>query len=174
MQDYVKLQAPFDPTNTGIAYLDSGSVHHWYTGGVDFYSKPQSVFTYDFSIRYGGYYDQGTKLSVLWDAGFRFQPFVSISLSTSYNVLNLPKPWGYTRLLLVGPRIDVTFTKSLYLTTYVQYNEQVKNMNINARLQWRYKPASDFFLVYTDNYYTSPLAVNNRAIVLKFNYWWNK
>ena len=28
-------------------------------------------------------------------------------------------------------------------------------MNINTRLQWRYKPASDFFLVYTDNYYTN-------------------
>ena len=26
IHDYVKLQAPFDPTNTGIAYLDSGTV----------------------------------------------------------------------------------------------------------------------------------------------------
>jgi hypothetical protein len=173
MQDYVNLQAPFDPTNTGIDSLRTGTIHKWFTGGVDFYSKPQSIFTYDFSIRYGGYYDNGNKLTILNDVGFRLQPFVSITMTTSYTVLDLPKPWGNTSFLLIGPRIDITFTNSLYLTAYVQYNEQIKNMNINTRLQWRYKPASDFFLVYTDNYYTTPFSVRNRAVVLKFNYWWN-
>ena len=38
---------------------------------------------------------------------------------------------------------------------------------------WRYKPASDLFIVYTDNYYTNPLYIRNRAVVLKFTYWWN-
>ncbi len=173
MQDYVKLQAPFDPTNTGIDSLNTGTIHKWYTGGVDFVSKPQSIFTYDFSIRYGGYYAQGNKFYILSDVGFRLQPFVSITMTTSYTQLNLPQPWGNTRFLLIGPRIDITFTNTIYFTAFVQYNEQIKNMNINTRLQWRYKPASDFFLVYTDNYYTSPFAVHNRAVVLKFNYWWN-
>jgi Domain of unknown function (DUF5916)/Carbohydrate family 9 binding domain-like len=172
-QDYVKLQAPFDPTNTGIAYLPVGNESKWLTTGVDFYSKPQSIFTYDFSIRYGGYYTNGNKLSILTDVGIRFQPFVNITLTTSYNVLDLPQPWGNTRFLLIGPRIDITMTNNLYLTAYVQYNQQIKNMNINTRLQWRYRPASDLFLVYTDNYYTTPFAVRNRAIVLKLNYWWN-
>ena len=174
IQDYVKLQAPFDPTNIGIAFLDTGSVHRWYTGGVDFFSKPQSIFTYSFSLRYGGYYANGNKLSFQSDIGFRLQPFVSITLSTSYNLLDLPLPWGRTRFLLVGPRIDITFTNNLYFTTFVQYNEQIRNMNVNARLQWRYKPASDFFLVYTDNYFTAPFSVRTRAIVLKLNYWWNR
>jgi hypothetical protein len=173
MQDYVQLQAPFDPTNTGIGYLPVGSIHKWYTGGVDFFSKPQSIFTYDFSVRYGGYYAQGNKLSILTDVGFRIQPFVSITLTTSYNLLDLPQPWGNTRFLLVGPRIDITFTNTIYFTAFVQYNEQIKNMNINTRLQWRYKPASDFFLVYTDNYFTNPFSVRTRAVVLKLNYWLN-
>jgi hypothetical protein len=94
-------------------------------------------------------------------------------MTTSYNLLDLPEPWGRTPFLLLGPRIDITFTNTLYLTAFVQYNEQIRNMNINTRLQWRYKPASDFFLVYTDNYYTTPFSVRDRAIVLKFNYWWN-
>ena len=173
IEDYVKLQKPFDPTNTGIAYLDSGTVHQWITGGVDFVSKPQSVFTYDFSIRYGGYYAQGNKFSLLGDVGFRIQPYISFSLSTSYNVLDLPQPWGRQHFLLVAPRIEITFNKNLYLTAFVQYNEQLKNMNINTRLQWRYKPASDFFLVYTDNYFINPVTIRTRAVVLKFNYWWN-
>jgi hypothetical protein len=33
---------------------------------------------------------------------------------------------------------------------------------------------SDLYLVYTDNYYTTPLMKNkNRALVLKVNYWLN-
>jgi len=54
-----------------------------------------------------------------------------------------------------------------------QYNTQQDNFNINSRLQWRFAPMSDFFLVLTDNYATAPfLQVNrNRAVVLKLNYW---
>jgi len=173
IEDFVNLQARFDPTNLGIAYLDSGSLHKWYTGGIDFASKPQSIFTYSFSFRYGGYYDNGKKFTFQSEIGLRLQPFVNITMTTSYNLLDLPEPWGRTPFLLLGPRIDISFTNTLYLTAFVQYNEQIRNMNINTRLQWRYKPASDFFLVYTDNYYTTPFSVRDRAIVLKFNYWWN-
>ena len=69
--------------------------------------------------------------------------------------------------------MDVTFTNKLFFTTFLQYNEQLANINLNTRLQWRYKPASDLFLVYTDNYLQAPFGVRNRAFVLKWNYWWN-
>ncbi len=173
VDDYVKLLNPFDPTNTGKDTLARGTTHWYKTVGLDFVSRPQSLFTYDFMLRYGGFYDHGTKYTIGADAGFRFQPYVSIALSASYNQLDLPMPWGRTKFWLVGPRIDVTMTNTLFFTAFVQYNEQVRNMNINTRLQWRYKPASDLFIVYTDNYYTAPLFVRNRAVVLKFTYWWN-
>jgi hypothetical protein len=76
-------------------------------------------------------------------------------------------------LWLVGPRIDVTFTNKLFLTNFLQYNNQTNNVNLNTRFQWRYSPASDLFIVYTDNYYADTFNVRNRAIVLKFTYWWN-
>jgi hypothetical protein len=87
--------------------------------------------------------------------------------------LRLPKPWGNTTFWLIGPRFDVTMTNTLFFTAFIQYNQQIRNMNINTRLQWRYKPASDLFIVYTDNYYSTPFSVRNRAVVLKFTYWWN-
>ncbi|WP_394338462.1 carbohydrate binding family 9 domain-containing protein [Flavisolibacter nicotianae] len=173
LNDYVQLLLPFDPTNTGKDSLQKGSVHRWNTFGADYISKPQSVFTYDFSVRSGGYYAEGNKLTFAGNIGYRFQPYVNIAFSTSYNQLNLPKPWGNIGFWLVGPKIDVTFTNKLFLTTYVQYNQQQKNTNINARFQWRYKPASDLFIVYTDNYLISPFLVRNRALVMKLNYWLN-
>ena len=170
--DYVELLRPFDPTVSGKDTLATGTKHSWNSWGTVFASKPQQLFTYGFSTRYGGYYANGSRLNLTADLGYRFQPYVNITLSTSYNHIDLPKPWGITNFWLIGPGIDVTLTNTFFLTAFVQYNDQQKNLNINTRLQWRYKPASDFFIVYTDNYYSSPLYVRNRALVLKFTYWW--
>ncbi len=172
INDYVELLRPFDPTNSGKDSLSIGSRHHWNTIGIDFQSQPQKRFTYGVTIRNGGYYANGNQFTLNTDLGYRFQPYVSISLSSSYNHLNLPKPWGSISYLLVGPKVDVTLTNTLFITTYLQYNDQQKNINFNGRFQWRFKPASDLFLVYTDNYYSAPLFVKNRALVLKFTYWW--
>ena len=171
--DYVKLLSPFDPTNLGGATLPTGSEHHWQAWGTDFVSRPQSMFTYAFSTRYGGYYADGTRLNISSELGYRFQPYVSLALSSSYNDIKLPLPWDRTTFWLVGPRLDVTMTNKLFFTGFVQYNEQRNNLNINTRLQWRYKPASDLFIVYTDNYLPNPLSVKNRFLVLKLTYWWN-
>jgi hypothetical protein len=50
----------------------------------------------------------------------------------------------------------------------MQYNEQRNNINLNTRFQWRYRPASDLFIVYTDNYLPNNLMAKNHALVLKF------
>ena len=171
--DYVQLLLPFDPTNSNKDTLARGSEHRWNAFGADYFSKPQQLFTYSFSTRYGGYYQNGTRLNIAADLGYRFQPYVSITLSTSYNHIDLPQPWNSTDFWLIGPRIDVTVTNKLFFTTFMQYNNQLKNINLNTRLQWRYKPASDFFLVYTDNYLPPYFNVRNRALVLKWTYWWN-
>ncbi|GAB3994714.1 hypothetical protein GCM10028807_32950 [Spirosoma daeguense] len=181
--DYVRLLQPFDPTNTGRETLATNTEHQWTAWGVEFISKPQSVFTYGFTSRYGGYYANGTRLNLTATLGYRIQPYVSLAATASYNDIRLPQPWGRTTFWLISPRFDLTMTNTLYLTTFVQYNEQQKNMNVNARIQWRYKPASDFFLVYTDNYLPNAgqigqdvpgfFSVKNRALVLKWTYWWN-
>lgn len=171
--DFVELLQGFDPTNSGKDTLARGTRHGWRAFGTEFISKPQSRFTYGFSTRYGGYFANGTRLNITTDLGYRFQPYVNIALSSSYNLIDLPAPWNRTQFWLIGPRIDITFTNTLFFTTFFQYNEQLKNMNLNTRFQWRYKPASDLFIVYTDNYYTVPFSIRNRALVLKFTYWLN-
>jgi len=170
---HVRLLAPFDPTNLGRDTLATGSKHYWNAWGTDFISKPQSLFTYSFSSRYGGYYAGGTRLGLNAEVGYRFQPYVSLGLAAAYNDIRLPEPLDNARFWLIGPRAEVTFTNKLFWTTFVQYNEQIKNINLNTRLQWRYAPASDLFVVYTDNYLPAPFSVKNRALVLKLTYWWN-
>jgi hypothetical protein len=174
-KDYIQLLSDFDPTNlTGIK-LKTGSEHHWRSMGLFYTSQPQSLFTYGFESRYGGYYANGTRLRLAANIAYRFQPFVQLALAAEINDINLPEEQGLqdAKFFLVSPRIDVTFTNNLYFTTFLQYNEQIKNTNVNARLQWRYKPVSDIYLVYTDNYDITNGSVKNRAVVLKATYWWN-
>jgi hypothetical protein len=170
--DYVHLQQAFDPTNYSGDTLASGTEHRWYGWGAKFVSKPQSLFTYALSSRFGGYYANGSMTNFAGELGYRFQPYVGISLNATYNDLQLPEQWGHTTFWLVGPRLDVTLTNKVFFTAFAQYNEQIDNLNLNTRFQWRFKPASDLFLVYTDNYIPFPFNVQNRALVMKFTYWW--
>ena len=171
--DYVKLLQPFDPTNTGKDSLATGTKYRYNLTGFDLASAPQHLFTYTASMRYGSYYADGNIFTASFNPGYRIQPYVNISMITTYNNLILPQPWGNVHFWLIGPRIDVTFTNKIFFTTYIQYNQQQDNININARFQWRFKPASDLFVVYTDNYYSAPFGVKTRALVIKCNYWWN-
>lgn len=61
----------------------------------------------------------------------------------------------------------------MFLTTAIQFNSQSENYNFFTRFQWRYRPMSDFFLVYTDNYNMDGLELKNRQIVFKATYWLN-
>ncbi len=171
--NYVKLLSPFDPTNLRIDSLEAGTEHRWKSWGFDFVSRPQSMLTYTMSLRQGGYYAGGSRFNFTADIGYRFQPYVSFLLSAAYNDIHLPAPWNTRRFWLIGPRLDVTMTNKLYFTAFAQYNEQQKNVNLNTRVQWRYRPASDLFIVYTDNYFPETFSVRNRALVVKLTYWWN-
>jgi len=166
------LRQDFDPTNRGTNYLLSGSSYKWTDINASFISDNRKLIKYDFQTGYGGYFN-GNRWYIKGTFNYRFQPYGYISLVYSYNKLLLPEPWNRTGFWLVGPKLDVTFTDKLFFTTYVQYNEQADNLNINARFQWRYKPVSDLFLVYTDNYFPGSMNVKNRAVVLKLSYWFN-
>lgn len=172
--EFVELFLPFDPTNSGKDTLARGTRHHWNSWRAEFVSKPQSVFTYSLTASNGTYYANGNRFNVAGEAGFRLQPYVSILVSANYNQLRLPEPWNETTFWLIGSQLDITMTNTLFFSTFFQYNEQLNNINLNSRFQWRYKPASDLFIVYTDNYLPEPFSVRNRAVVLKLTYWWNR
>ncbi len=140
---------------------------------VEYRSDVRKPFTYSVNYRQGGFYN-GDLFSLITSVNYRLQQWANVSMGFGYNKLSFPDPYGSTEFILISPRIEVYFTNNLFWTTFLQYNTQINNFNINSRLQWRYKPMSDFFLVYTDNYYSDPLLKNkNRAIVFKANYWLN-
>ncbi len=170
--NYVRLLAPFDPTNTGGPKLPAGSTFDWKEAGVTYTSDSRKLLNFELGTRYGGYYN-GSRWNVTGKLYHRVQPITNLSIVGSYDRITLPAPFKDADLCVIGPRLDLTFTDNLFLTTYVQYNNQIDNLNLNIRLQWRFAPVSDLFIVYGDNSYPGDFQNKNRGLVVKISYWFN-
>ena len=96
-----------------------------------------------------------------------------MSLEVNYDRISLPEPFPSADLVLISPRIDLTFSKSVFWSTLIQYSNQRDNLGINSRLQWRFAPLSDLFIVYNDNYFVNSFQPRNRSINLRLTYWLN-
>lgn len=139
--------------------------------GLSYMSDTRKLLGWMSEFTIGQFYNgnvQGIAAGINW----RSQPHFNLRVNAQLNNIQLPGPYGSKRLFLIAPRIEYNFNTKLFWTTFIQYNTQSNNFNINSRLQYRYKPMSDFFLVYTDNYFTDPLFKNkNRALIFKLSYW---
>ncbi|MBK8506237.1 MAG: carbohydrate binding family 9 domain-containing protein [Saprospiraceae bacterium] len=158
-QDYVFLLDDFDPTRNqdeGIA-LKAGSAYNYTNIQFSYESDQRKKFFFKFAPNLGSFYS-GSRIGVEGSVTYRYQPLGFVSVDYALNRLKLGGEFVPITVWRAGPRIDLTFTKSLFLTTFIQYNSQFENLNINTRLQWRFRPVSDFFLVYTDNYLFDPFS----------------
>jgi hypothetical protein len=165
----VELLFPFGFTEDELlppGFYQNNSVEMAYN------SDQRSKFVLKASLLHGSFYG-GMRNRYLIGIKYRAQPWGNFTISLEQNDLKFPDPYGNTRLLLVSPRIEINFSKSLFWTTFIQYNTQADNFNINSRLQWRFLPMSDLYFVYTDNYAVEYWGPKNKSVVLKVNYWFN-
>ncbi len=135
-------------------------------------SDQRRLFSLMAGVSYGDFYN-GTQAQYTFGIKYRAQPWGNFSVNVERNDLDFPDPYGKDRLLLISPRIEINFSRSLFWTTFLQYNTQHDNFNINSRFQWRFQPMSDFYIVYTDNYAVEFWGPKHRALVVKLNYWFN-
>ncbi len=181
--NYTFLFEDFDPTNLyrpGTKPLPGGQGYTYNNGGAYFSSSN----TYDLrgwvEVLVGQFFN-GQAQSVQGEISYRWQPYGTFAVSYTYNRIRLPAPYAKADVWIVGPRAELAFLRSWFISAFFQWNTQANNFNINARLQWRFAPVSDVFLVYTDNSFATPIAntevrffsPKNRALVLKVVYWLN-
>ena len=170
---FIVLQNPFDPIRTGIQSLGALTEHRWNSINLAYNSKPQSLFTYALESSYGGYFQDGKRWLFFSEMGYRFQPYVELNALVSYNHIELEEPWGTNGFWLLGVKSNFTFTRNIFYSNLYQYNEQQKLWNFNSRFQWRYKPASDIFLVFNSSDTRMLTPNRNWNLTLKINFWIN-
>lgn len=138
--------------------------------GTEWSSDYRKRFFFSVSAKAGSFYN-GQQYGGGFELNGRIRRFMNLRLAVEYNRLTFPAPYCNVELFNLTPRVEVFFAKNLWWTTFIQYNTQADNFNINSRLQWRFRPMSDVFVVYTDNYAVQLGNVKNRALVAKVSYW---
>jgi hypothetical protein len=170
---FTRLYSTFDPTRS-----DNGTPlpvgNYYYTSYEARYNSDQrKQFSYNIGPSIGEFYN-GKKYSLQTQLTWRLQPFFSGSIQVNYDDIRLPDPYPDAKIWLIGPKLDVTFNKNLFWATFIQYSTQSENFSVNTRMQWRFAPLSDLFVVYNDNYFTdNAFAPRVRSFNVKLTYWLN-
>ncbi len=176
--NYTYLFEEFDPSRSDLTPLPQGTEYEYLNAELLYRGDRRKKLYANWGVNSGQYFN-GFRSAVQCSVVYRIQPYGSFSVNASYNRIDLPlsgTPRDTTvNLFLISPRVDLTFTRDLFFTLVSQYNSQLQNVNVNARLQWRFKPVSDLFIVYTDNYgkELEHYQPRNRSITIKLTYWLN-
>ena len=170
---YTFLTDEFGPTRKDEAKpLEAQTEYTYGAIRMQYQSNPQKLFSFNTQLDLGEFFN-GNRYSFENRITFRIQPKVNLGLNTNFDNIALPGDYGMANILLVSPRIQYTFNRNLFWSTLIQYSNQRDNLGINSRLQWRFAPLSDLFLVYNDNYFTTTWGPRGRSVNLKLTYWLN-
>jgi hypothetical protein len=170
---FTYLFSTFDPTGTdGAIALPLDSSYKYTTVSLGYRSDKRKTLSYQIEPSIGTFFN-GKKYSFEANLAWRIQPKFSGSLQVNYDKIDLPDPYPDASIWLIGPKVDLTFNKSIFWSAFIQYSSQQKNIGINTRLQWRFAPLSDLFIVYNDNYFSNGFAPRFKSLNLKLTYWLN-
>lgn len=177
--EYTYLFEPFDPSNQDAEPLPTGG-YSYSSVSIDGATSQSHDLQASLSLAAGEFFN-GSIFNADGELVYRLQPYGTVAVTYSYNLIKLPRPYASADLWLVGARTELAFTRNLFASAFLQWNTQDNNFNINTRIQWRFAPVSDVFLVYTDNSFAQQIehtpvrffTPKNRALVVKVVYWLN-
>ncbi len=162
--DDINLKYAFDPLRNGNLILPATYQNTALRLGFNSDYTRNLYGSINFQI--GNFYG-GNRNRFAGNVGLRFLPLLSVALNYEYNALSFEE-LGRQNLHLLGITTEVFINNKLNWTTYLQYNEQIDNFNINSRLQWEYQPLSFVYLVFSDNY-SGEFQHKNWGVSLKIN-----
>ena len=163
--DEVNLKYGFDPLSNGDALLPGKYNYGILTIGYN--SANNQRFRYRINAKKGTYYN-GKRTALGAYLNYQLLPFANLELTYDMNHIDLYS-LGNDTFHLTRFTGQVFFNNRLNWTTYVQYNTQRNNFNVNTRLQWEYNPLSYFYLVVSDNFNKS-IHRTNWGVAFKMNY----
>ncbi len=181
---YSRLFLPFAPVSLpGKGFLIGE--HQWQGINMIYSTNTRKPFSFYVEVDFGGYYIQGRKQEYKGEFNYRVPgmgkrkvPRLLVTGNLRHIEIDL-RDSGQYQIDLIGLKADYSISTVTYLIGYWQYNAQNGFMNMNLRFQWRYRPMSDFFLVYSQNWDQTTLtpqsqeawSLGGRSLAFKAVYW---
>lgn len=163
--DYIDLEYGFDPLGNGNALTPD--IYRFGILKVGYNSANNQKLRYRVNVQKGTYYSGKRTVGGVY-FNYQLLPFANLEVYYDINKIDLNE-LGKETFHLTRFTGQVFFNNRLNWTTYLQYNTQRDNFNINSRLQWEYKPLSYVYLVVSDNY-NQDITRQNWGVAFKMNY----
>lgn len=161
---HVDLKNEFDLLRNGNPVTPG--IYDFAYARIGYRSPNNRNFTHGATTQYGQYFG-GMLFRNSLNMGYRIMPNANFELNYELNQLRMGD-LGQRDFHLINFSSNISFSTQLNWTTYIQYNSQLDNFNINSRLQWEYRPLSYLYLVVTDNA-DQQLRQKNWGVALKLN-----
>ena len=167
--NYERLVRPF-AIATGVTLPVGG--YDFYTTRVGYIAGQQRRISGEVVLENGKFYNGDRTTISVNTARVQVTPQVSLEPSASINWVDLVQ--GSFTAKVVRTRATYTITPRMFVSGIVQYNSAGASFGNNVRFRWEYRPGSELFVVYTDDYNTDApssdvTSLRNRALVIKFN-----
>lgn len=132
--------------------------------GIRYVAGTGRALSGSLGVSTGGFYGgdrTNWNAALTWRASYRLR----LEGTVQRNAVRLSSGDFTTDLL--GGRLRYAWSPRLFGSAYVQYNTQTHSFVTNARLNYRWAPLSDIFLVYTERRDTDLEVRNERSIAVK-------
>jgi hypothetical protein len=97
-----------------------------------------------FDLRLGDYYG-GTRSD--YRTEINWHPSRFFSIGGSYDLRELRLPEGDFDVRIVSAKMNVAITPDLVWNTIVQYDNISRQIGLNSRVRWTWRPGDDLFFV---------------------------
>lgn len=166
---FERLVRPF-AIATGVTLPVGG--YDFHTTRIGYIAGQQRRYSGEIVYEFGSFYSGDRKSIAVNTARLQVTPQVSLEPSFSINWVDLVQ--GSFTAKVARTRATYTITPRMFVSGIVQYNSAGTSFGSNVRFRWEYRPGSELFVVYTDDFNTEELRPNvtslrNRAWVIKFN-----
>jgi hypothetical protein len=169
-RDYDLLTTPFV---LGHGVIRPGG-YTWETARLAYASSPRRRVAGSGYVEAGSYYS-GDKATL--NGSLSLQPLETllVEVACNRNRITLPGVAAYITNT-VSSRLSYSFSPTLFVKAFAQYNDTRKQASLNLLLWNIYKPGSDLYVVYNQGWNTDlpgprAMAVKNRSLSVKLTYW---
>jgi hypothetical protein len=162
-----KLIDPFGIADTVI--IPSGT-YRWVRYNLDAILGEKRKVSGEATFSFGDFY-QGNLKTLALKLSVRPWPVVTLELSGERNIATLPQG-DFTQELYTG-RLDFKFTSDFQVSSFLQYDNESRNLGTNTRLRWTFNPLGDLFVVFNHNLLRNDLdrfAFESNQLLVKVQY----
>ncbi|MCZ6878032.1 MAG: DUF5916 domain-containing protein, partial [Acidobacteria bacterium] len=134
---------------------------------IQFRSNPSA--TLSGSVRYQtGDFWTGTRKGV--QISLAYKPHYKFTITGRFQWDDLKLSQGEVTTRLVNTRLDYSFNTQMFLSAFIQYNSELRQVSSNLRFNLIHRPLSDIFIVYNEERDAFQDGEADKSLTLKYTY----